>query len=96
MSTVLDRPRQPVLVAELLGRRQQREVILSVRADGLRRQLPTLLIDGDDDVRALVRVDPESDDEPCLLRVEGIRDRPVGTALSWTAWRGGCRDEHGT
>jgi len=56
---ILDCSEQNVVVSELLDPGQEAEMIFSVRTDRLRCQLLTLGVDGDDCVRALVRIDPE-------------------------------------
>ena len=64
MAAVLDRPHQVLAVGDLLGPSQQREVILGPGRDCLDRELAALRVDRDDRMRALVRIDAESDHQP--------------------------------
>src|SRR5918994_2949730 len=57
MPAILDRP-QPVLPMAL-GLAQQLEMVPGPRSQRLGRQLTPVLVDHDDGVRALVRLDPE-------------------------------------
>lgn len=75
MPAILDRP-QPVL-AMALGPAQQLEIVPCPRSQRLGRQLTAVLVDHDDGVRVLVRVDPEGHRGACLLLVEGWHG-PVG------------------
>ena len=68
---VLDRP-GPV-DSELRRPAQQPKVILRGGADRALSDLGAMLVDRNDGVGALVRVDPESDHEPCLLHRRGAR-----------------------
>jgi hypothetical protein len=72
---VLDRPQQPAAVTGLPGHLlspcQKTQMVFGVRPDRLHGQLPPSLVNGDDGVGALVRVDPQSDHVPVSFAAKG-------------------------
>src|SRR4051812_9530793 len=83
MPAVLDRPAAPAGVIAELRRPPQPQVLTGGGADGARSDLPAVVIDRDDGVGVLVRIDPEDDHGcgslPCL-KDKGTRGRPAGTS----------------
>src|SRR3954452_10379932 len=86
MPAVLDRPAAPAgLIAELRRPPQQPQVLIAGCTDGAGSDLPAVVVDRDDGVSVLVRIDPEDDHGcgslPCL-KDKGTRGRPAGTSQS--------------